>query len=234
LVTALGVSLMDKETQAPAGVIIAGHAESHKWKPNESYFLQTVGDQMLQGVSHTRLRSLVQTMNVADRKTGLLARSAYTDRLLGEAQRAKTQDASLSVAILQIDSGPELIRQQGEALVENFLEQISRAVLPLVRVSDLAVKYTAWSLAFVFPDTTLAGAMGMVEKMRQAVGNGRKENAESSLRMTVSAGVVEAIARVDYDTEDIVTDLINRAESSLEEARKRGGDSVVSLTSSKA
>jgi diguanylate cyclase (GGDEF)-like protein len=233
LVTALGVSLMDKETQAPAGVIIAGHAETHKWKPNESYFLQTVGDQMLQGVSHTRLRSLVQTMTVADRKTGLLARSAYTDRLLGEAQRAKMQDASLSVAILQIDSGPDLIRQQGEALVENFLEQISRAVLPLVRVSDLAVKYTAWSLAFVFPDTTLAGAMGMVEKMRQAVQNGRKEN-ESALRMTVSAGVVEAIARVDYDTEDIVTDLINRAESSLEEARKRGGDSVVSLTSSKA
>jgi diguanylate cyclase (GGDEF)-like protein len=234
LVTALGVSLMDKETQAPAGVIIAGHAESHKWKPNESYFLQTVGDQMLQGVSHTRLRSLVQTMTVADRKTGLLARSAYTDRLLGEAQRAKLQDASLSVAILQIDSGPDLIRQQGEALVENFLEQISRAVLPMVRVSDLAVKYTAWSLAFVFPDTTLPGALGMIEKMRQAVTNGRKENSETNLKMTVSAGVVEAIARADYDTEDIVTDLINRAESSLEEARKRGGDSVVSLTSSKS
>jgi len=234
LVTALGVSLMDKETQTPAGVILSGHAEAHKWKPNESYFLQTVGDQMLQGVSHTRLRSLVQTMTVADRKTGLLARSVYTDRLLGEAQRAKMQDATLSVAILQIDSGPDLIRQQGEALVEKFMEHIARAVLPLVRVSDLAVKYTAWSLAFVFPDTTLAGALGMIEKMRQAVTNGRKENADSSPRMTVSAGVVEAIARVDYDTEDIVTDLINRAESSLEEARKRGGDSVVSLTSAKA
>jgi diguanylate cyclase (GGDEF)-like protein len=237
LATALGVSLTDKETQAPAGVIISGHADGHKWKPNESYFLQTVGDQMLQGVSHTRLRSLVQTMTVADRKTGLLTRSAYTDRLLGEAQRAKTQDSSLSVAIMQIDGGPDLIRQQGEALVEKFIEQISRAVLPLVRTSDLAVKYTAWSLAFVFPDTTLAGALGIIEKMRQAVGNGRKENAEASSaspKMTVSAGVVEAIARVDYDTEDIVTDLINRAESSLDEARKRGGDSVVSLISSKA
>jgi GGDEF domain-containing protein len=80
----------------------------------------------------------------------------------------------------------------------------------------------------------LAGALGMIEKMRQAVSNGRKENSETNLKMTVSAGVVEAIARADYDTEDIVTDLINRAESSLEEARKRGGDSVVSLTSSKA
>ena len=233
LATALGVTLTDKETQAPAGILLAGHVEPHKWKPNETYFLQTVGDQMLIGVSHTRLRSLVQTMNAADQKTGLLARSMYMDRLLGEAQRAKTQDTSLSVAILQIDSGPELIRQQGEALVEKYFEQVSHAVLPVVRNSDLAVKYTAWSLAFILPDTNLAGAIGVMEKMRTAVASGRKENAGSA-PMTVSAGVVEAIARVDYDTEDIVTDLINRAESSLEEARKRGGDAVVSLTNSGA
>jgi diguanylate cyclase (GGDEF)-like protein len=232
LVTALGVSLIDKETQAPTGVILVGHAESHRWKPNETYFLQTAGDQMLLGVSHTRLRSLVQTLNVADQKTGLVARSAYVDRLLGEAQRAKTQDASLSVAILQIDKGPELIRQQGEALVDIYIEQISRAVLPLARPSDLAVKYTAWSLAFILPDTALVDAVGIVEKMRAAVASGRKESAGSGGRMTVSASVVEAIARVDYDTEDIVTELINRAESNLEEARKRGGDLVVSHSSS--
>jgi len=38
---------------------------------------------------------------------------------------------------------------------------------------------------------------------------------------------VEAVAKPDYDSEDIVTDLINRAEFSVEEARKRGGDIVV-------
>ena len=43
----------------------------------------------------------------------------------------------------------------------------------------------------------------------------------------MSAAIVEAVARPEYDSEDIVTDLINRAEFSLEEARKRGGDAVV-------
>jgi diguanylate cyclase (GGDEF)-like protein len=234
LATALGVVLMDKETQAPAGMIISGHKDEHRWKPNETYFLQAVGDQMLLGVSHTRLKSLVQNLNVADARTGLLARSAYSDRLLGETQRAKAQGGALSLAILQLDRGPELMRQQGEALVEKSLEQISRVVMPLVRPSDLAVKYTAWSLAFILPDTTLAGALGLVEQMRKAAGE-RNSNAgsEAAGPMTVSVGVVEAIARVDYDTEDIVTDLMNRAELSLEEAGKRGGDSVVSLTSSK-
>jgi hypothetical protein len=38
---------------------------------------------------------------------------------------------------------------------------------------------------------------------------------------------VEAVARQEYESEDIVTDLINRAEFTIEEARKRGGDTIV-------
>jgi len=44
---------------------------------------------------------------------------------------------------------------------------------------------------------------------------------------------VEAVAKHDYDSEDIVTDLINRAEFSVEEARKKGGDTVVTLDTPK-
>ena len=40
---------------------------------------------------------------------------------------------------------------------------------------------------------------------------------------------MEAVAKPDFDSEDIVTDLMNRAEFSVEEARKRGGDTVVTL-----
>jgi diguanylate cyclase (GGDEF)-like protein len=226
LATALGVVLVDKETQVPAGMIIAGHAAPHRWKPDETYFLNAVGDQTLLSVNHTRLRSLVQTLHVADEKTGLLARSSYADRLLGETHRAKLQGAPLSLIILQIDRGPEMIRQQGEALVEKSLEHVARAVLPLARPNDLSVKYTAWSLALILPDTTLGAALGLTEKMREAAA---AKGANGTEPLTLSAGVVEAVARVDYDNEDIVTELINRAEMSLDEARKRGGDTVVSL-----
>src|SRR5712664_3057129 len=91
LETALGVMITDKETQMPAGMLIVGHAEEHKWKPNEAYFLQAIGDQMLMSVSHTRLRSLVRRMGVSDERTGLLSRSSYQSCLLTEADRARTQ-----------------------------------------------------------------------------------------------------------------------------------------------
>jgi diguanylate cyclase (GGDEF)-like protein len=231
LATALGVMITDKETQMPAGTLIVGHAEPHKWRPNEAYFLQAIGDQMLMSVSHTRLRSLVRRMGVSDERTGLLSRSSYQSCLLTEADRARTQGTPLALTILQIDRGAELLRQQGESPLERFLEQLARSLQPIVRQNDVAVKYTSWSLAFILPDTTLAGAQNLADKLRRAASGLRPP--WDSTQITLSAGIVEAVAKHDYDSEDIVTDLINRAEFSIEEARKRGGDTVVTLETPK-
>jgi diguanylate cyclase (GGDEF)-like protein len=225
LETALGVTITDKETQAPAGMLIVAHDKAHHWKPNETYFLQAIGDQMMMSVSHTRLRSLVRRMGVSDEKTGLLSRSSYVGCLLNEADRARTQGTPLSLAVLQIDRGADMLRQQGEVPLEKFLEQLSRSLQPIVRQNDMAVKYTSWALAFILPDTNLSGAQNLVDKLKRAAAGVRPP--WDSTQITLSAGVVEAAARHEFDSEDIVTDLINRAEFSVEEARKRGGDVIV-------
>lgn len=229
--TALGVIISDKETQMPAGMLIVAHAEEHKWRPNEAYFLQAIGDQMMMSVSHTRLRSLVRRMGVSDERTGLLSRSSYQSCLLAEADRARTQGTPLSLAILQIDRGGELLRQHGESPLEKFLEQLARSLQPMVRQNDVPVKYTSWSLAFILPDTALAGARNLADKLRRAASGLRPP--WDSTQITLSAGIVEAVAKHEFDNEDIVTDLINRAEFSIEEARKRGGDTVVALETPK-
>jgi diguanylate cyclase (GGDEF)-like protein len=231
LETALGVMITDKETQIAAGMLIVGHASDHKWKPNEAYFLQAIGDQMLMSVSHTRLRSLVRRMGVSDERTGLLSRSSYQSCLLTEAERSRTQGTPLALAILQIDRGADILRQHGESPVERFLEQLARSLQPIVRQNDVAVKYSSWSLAFILPDTTLQGAENLAEKLRRAASGVRPP--WDSTQVTLSAGIVEAVAKPDYENEDIVTDLINRAETSAEEARKAGGDTIVVLESPK-
>jgi diguanylate cyclase (GGDEF)-like protein len=231
LATALGVVITDKETQTPNGMLIVGHSDAHKWRPNEAYFLQAIGDQMLMSVSHTRLRSLVRRMGVSDERSGLLSRSSYQSCLLTEADRSRTQGTPLALTILQIDRGAELLRQHGESPVERFLEQLARSLQPIVRQNDVAVKYTSWSLAFILPDTTLAGAQNLADKLRRAASGLRPP--WDATQITLSAGIVQAVAKADFDSEDIVTDLINRAEFSIEEARKQGGDTVVALESPK-
>ena len=231
LETALGVQLTDPESQSPAGMLIAGFSMPHVWKPNQTYFLQSIGDQMLMCVHHTRLRTLVRTLAVADERTGLLARGSYIDCLLNESQRARSQGSPLALALLQIDGGPELVRQQGEAPFDHYMEQLGKAVNAIVRQTDLAIKYTSWAVAVVLPDTPLSGAQTFAEKLRRTV-SGVKP-AWDGEQMTTSVAVAEAIARQDYDNEDIVTDLINRVEAGLEEARRRGGNEIVALEMAK-
>ncbi len=227
LESALAVTLTDKETQAAAGALLVGAAKSRKWKPNESFFLQAVGDQLVLSVSHTKLRSLVRSLAVADEKTGLLNRSSYIDCLLVESNRARTQGTPLSLLVVQLDRGAEVLREQGDAAVDRHMEQLARALSSAVRQTDIAVKYTGWSLVFVLPNTNLENARALGEKLRQVAATVTPSWA--SIEVSVSAIVAEASSRPGDETEDRVTEWINRAEAGIEEARQRGGNVLVAL-----
>lgn len=227
LASALGILLTDKETQAPAGALLVGDANPRKWKANESFFLQAVGDQLVLSVNHTRLRSLVRSLAVTDERTGLLNRGAYIDCLLAESNRARAQHTPLSLIVLQIDRGPELLREHGDAAVDQYIEQVARALSSAIRQTDIAVKYTTWSLVFILPDTSLESARMLADKLRQVAAAVRP--AWGGQDLTGSAVVAESTARPVDETEDRVTEWINRAENGLDEVRQRGGNALVSL-----
>ena len=106
-------------------------------------------------------------------------------------------------------------------------EQLARALSSAVRQTDIAVKYTAWSLVFILPDTSLENAQALAEKLRQIAVTVHPSWGAADL--TISAVVAEASARHGDETEDRVTEWINRAEAGLDEARQRGGDTLVAL-----
>jgi len=225
--SALGVILTDKDSQAPAGALIVCDAKQRRWKPNETFFLQAVGDQLLLSVNHARLRSLVRSLAVADEKTGLLSRGSYIDCLLAETNRARSQGTSLSLVVLHIDHGGELLHQHGDAAVDQYVEQLARALSSSVRQTDITVKYTAWSLVFILPDTSFENAQALAAKLREVAAAVRPSWGLADL--TLSAVVAEASGRLSDDLEDRVTEWINRAEWGLEEVRQRGGDTVIAL-----
>jgi diguanylate cyclase (GGDEF)-like protein len=227
LESVLAVALTDKETQAPAGALLVCDATPRKWKPNETFFLQAVGDQLVLAVTHTRLRSLVRTLSVADEKTGLLTRGAYIDCLLSETNRSRTHGTPVSLLLIEIDGGGELLRRHGDGAIESYVDQLARTLCSSIRQTDIAVKYTAWSLVFILPDTTLEKARMLADKLRQIAATVPTSWGQKDL--TISAVVAEESSRPADDTEDRVTEWINRAETGLEEVRDQGGNAVMAL-----
>ncbi len=77
-----------------------------------------------------------------------------------------------------------------------------------------------WALAFILPDTPLSGARVLADKIRKAAASGLRPEWGDVEQVTTSSVVTEAVARRDFDSEDIVTDLINRAEAGLQETQE--------------
>ena len=227
LESALGVMLTDKETQAQSGALLVGDSKARKWKPNESFFLQAIGDQLVLSVNHTRLRSLVRSLAVTDERTGLLSRGAYLDCMLMESNRARAQSTPLSLIVLQLDHGGELLRQHGDTALDSHIENMAKTLASAIRQTDVAVKYTAWSLAFILPDTSIDNAQALGEKLRALAATVRPS--WGSTEHTISAIVAEATARPGDDTEDRVTEWINRAEAGIDEVVQRGGNTLLAV-----
>jgi len=222
----LAMPLMSKETHEDEGLIALSQSDRpRQWKPNEVYLAKAVADQVVTAISNIKLRTLMKRLSVTEDASGLLPRPSYLDVLVNEAQRSKTQGTPLVVVLLELDKGTHLARQLGDAALGTFMQQVGEAVLAGVRQTDIAVRYTSTSVAVVLGDTTIEKARPVVEKLRSKLATLTLRGGKDSV--SFSAGLSEAAVRPDYDPADIVTDVINRAEFSLEEARLKGNTVAV-------
>jgi len=222
----LAMPLVDKEKQEQEGMVILSQSDALRhWRPNEVYLVKAITDQLETAISHANLRSMMKRAGVAEEAGGVLGRGSYLDSLTGEVKRAKKSGAPFVVALVELDKGAQLLRSVGEATMQQLMQQAGDALLASIRQNDLAFRYTATSLAVVLSDTTAAKAGPVVEKIRKHFAALKLSGGKDSL--TFSAGVSESAVRPDYDPLDIVTDVINRAEFSLEAARQKGNSVVV-------
>jgi GGDEF domain-containing protein len=126
-----------------------------------------------------------------------------------------------------VDRGTDLLRQHSDTAVDRFTEQLARGLSSSIRQTDIAVKYTAWSLVFILPDTSLENARVLADKLRQIAATVTPPWGPQDF--SVSAVVAQATSRPADDTEDRVTEWMNRAETGLEDARQRGGNVLIEL-----
>ncbi len=215
--------LQDKD--APAGLLLLEQCDAPRtWLAGESLLLRAISTQVVIAINNTKLRRLVRSLAGTDPETGLLPRSSYLDCLLSEARRSKDQSQPLSVCLLEPENPHPLMKSLGDAGVQRFVLQVSKALTPALRQNDISVRYSPLSIVVVFPDTTLAQAGLAVEKVRRALAQLRVNGAEPT---NFCAAVCDVPLGPSFDAVDGVTEVINRLEVSLDRARKEGGKRIL-------
>jgi len=209
------------------GLLLLVQNSTRSWSSNDVVVLKTISDQVVMALNNAGLRRLVRNLSVTDEKSGLLKRASYLDLLLAEVKRAIQQSTALSVLLVQVGDKVGLVREAGEAAIEDAMQRAGQVIASNIRQNDLAFRYDLTTVAVILGETSEKEGMLAVEKLRKLLAAVRLPGKEEPLPF--SAGLAEGAVREQYDSVDIVTELINRAEQALEQAMTGGSGQVVAL-----
>ena len=215
------------EGEEHIGLLILEQCAPRSWRATDVMVLKTIADQMVLAVNNARLRSLMKTLAVTDEKSGLLKRSSYIDVLLSESRRAIQQNSTASIMLMSFGRAGALVKEIGEQAVEGMMQNIGQSICSHVRQNDVAIRYELTTIAVVLSDTGGQNSFFVVEKLKKVLAGTKVPGTDRPVPVTV--GIAEAVMRPNFDPIDIVTEVINRAETALEAAKSEGPGSAKAI-----
>ncbi|MGH9529166.1 MAG: diguanylate cyclase domain-containing protein [Terriglobales bacterium] len=195
------------------GVLLLMNKTPHNWSAGDVMMLKTIGEQIVIALNNAGLRRLVKNLSVTDEKSGLLKRASYLDLLIAETRRAVQHNNSLSVLLVRLGDRAAMLKEFGETAVEATMRQIGQLFAANIRQNDLAFRYETTTIAIVLGETSATEGIIAAEKLRKLVS--ALTVFEKDAAIPFHAGLAEAVVREQFDSVDIVTEVINRAERAL-------------------
>lgn len=211
----LAVPLMDGTEHT--GLLLLLQATPRSWSSSDVVVLKTIAEQITIALNNVGLRRLVKNLSVTDEGSGLLNRASYLDLLQAETRRALQQATPITVMLMQFGKGAHFAKELGEQGLESVMQQIGKMVAANIRQNDLAFRYAPATLALVLGETAEKEGLLALEKLRKLLAEIRLPGKDQPV--TFFAGLAQAVLKQNYDSVDIVTEVINRAEHALDTAR---------------
>ncbi len=132
-----------------------------------------------------------QRMSLTDALTGLPNRRYLEDRLFEEVERSKRYDTPLAFMIIDVDHFKSYNDVFGHTNADRVLTQTAQLLRGSIRAIDMAARFAGDEFCVVLPETQLADAARIAERLKAAVSNAeyRSEQGLLMARVTLSVGV---------------------------------------------
>ncbi|MBA6390198.1 diguanylate cyclase [Colwellia sp. BRX10-3] len=171
-----------------------------------------------------QLNKVLQALALSNRIDGLTQafnRKHWEECLAAEFSRARRYKQDLSLVMLDLDQFKLLNDTFGHQGGDKVLIETAKAINELLRMGDLFGRYGGEEFAIILPNTNLAGAEDVAERIRQTIANNAIDYKGRSVSVTVSIGV----AVID-EQDSRYEDLISHADIALYKAKNNGRNRV--------
>lgn len=164
-------------------------------------------------------------MAVTDPLTGLHNRRYMESHLNTLVEKAKSEDKPLTLLLMDIDYFKAVNDTHGHEAGDDVLREFSVRLRSNVRGIDLACRYGGEEFVVVMPETSMALAFMVAERVRQQIAGGPfvVNRGSEALDITVSIGIASLDTK-----DDNPASLLRRADEALYTAKRDGRNRVVS------
>jgi two-component system chemotaxis response regulator CheY len=178
-----------------------------------------------------RLREVQQQLvelAAQDSLTGLLNRRALFERLSQETERAKRQQAPLSILLFDIDHFKRINDTYGHITGDKVIASVALRAKKLCRTYDILGRYGGEEFVVVLPGCCIATAEQVAERIRKALDSEPIQADSENIVVTASFGVTEFSHMKDTDRYSI----FRRADGALYRAKQEGRNRVCTVIES--
>ena len=164
-----------------------------------------------------------QQESVTDELTGLHNHRYLEERLPEELSRAKRYEQPVSFLMIDIDDFKKYNDRNGHEAGNEALQNVAQCLKDGLRSADVAMRYGGEEFCILLPQTALAEARAIAERIRHHVESTPFPHGESQPlgRVTISVGVSTYSKNVDTDKK-----IIAAADRALYESKRVGKNRV--------
>ncbi len=170
---------------------------------------------------HRRITELI----THDDLTGLLTRKSFVMEMEREMARSNRYGHPFGLLMMDIDYFKRVNDTYGHLIGSQVLREVATVIRQTLRDSDIAGRYGGEEYIALLPETDRARAHEAAERIRAAIERvpftASLHNPQLKLHLTISIGIAS------YPSDGTrVTDLIERADEAMYEAKRRGRNMV--------
>lgn len=158
---------------------------------------------------------------------GIGNRSSFETKIREVHTNAAAHGGRYSLVMCDVDHFKHFNDTFGHQAGDEILRRIADAVQLGIRSSDSQYRYGGEEIIIVLPDLNLAGAKRVAERVRRQVAGAEfaLENADLPFHVTISCGVASYPDQA--QTRETHTEVIERADSAMYQAKRQGRNRVV-------
>ncbi|MCW5659725.1 MAG: GGDEF domain-containing protein [Burkholderiaceae bacterium] len=199
----------------PSGAVAGFAVDINELKQREAALQEQIA------LSETLARQLRERADT-DALTGTMSRRAFLEGAAEELHRTRRYGHTLCLAMLDIDAFKAVNDHRGHAAGDQVLARVAAVCLSELRAgTDHCGRLGGEEFAILMPETELAGARVVAERLLTCIRELRFEAAGQAFGVSASIGVAALHA-----ADDGVAALMARADAALYRAKKAGRDRV--------